>query len=322
MHTNIDTQELKRNIDFPAIVSQFFPVTRVGNNYACRCPFHEETNPSFYIFDDHAFCFGCSWQGDVIKFIQDVKGLGFFDTLEWLRTQVGELPLKEIVKQVNYSTPILPIVIRYWHKLVNDQVRGYYHSRLLTDETIDLFLLGWDGKNYVIPWWEGKPKESLVYGVKFRTMDGKPSKYLTIKGRGQPRLFNKWMLRDTDWACIFFGEFDAILAHQDGFPAVSPTSGQNSWCKDWDHLFDHIWTIYIIPDVGEQVAGYRLASRFGDRAVLCSYPSGVGNDYTEFRQNGYSPNDFRVTVLTRTEVQPHFVKSYWNEGERNGQNQN
>jgi len=134
MHTQqIDTQELKRNINFPAIVSQFIPVTHMGSSYICKCPFHEETRPSFHVFEDHAHCFGCGWHGDIIKFIQDKMELGFFDTIEWLKTQVGELLLKEEVKRVNYSTPIPLAVIEYWHELADERIREYYYGRLLTD---------------------------------------------------------------------------------------------------------------------------------------------------------------------------------------------
>lgn len=56
---------------------------RSGKRMAC-CPFHAEKTPSFYVYDDHYHCFGCSAHGDAISFVQHVQGLGFVESLRWL----------------------------------------------------------------------------------------------------------------------------------------------------------------------------------------------------------------------------------------------
>jgi hypothetical protein len=90
-------------------------------------------------------------------------------------------------------------------------------------------MLGSDGQgNYVIPIWEGRPRESLVYGAKFRCPEGVMPKYFGLRGRSQPKLFNKFVLKDAKEAVIVLGEFDAILGYQLGLATVSPTSGQNA----------------------------------------------------------------------------------------------
>ncbi len=48
------------------------------------CPFHEEKSPSFYVFDDHYYCFGCKASGDLFNFVGQSQGLTFFDTLKFL----------------------------------------------------------------------------------------------------------------------------------------------------------------------------------------------------------------------------------------------
>jgi hypothetical protein len=46
-------------------------VVRSGKHLSCACPFHNDSTPSFTIYDDcSAYCFGCSWSGDVFAYIQ------------------------------------------------------------------------------------------------------------------------------------------------------------------------------------------------------------------------------------------------------------
>lgn len=63
-----------------------------GQNYKTLCPFHVEKTPSFVVSPTRqtAHCFGgCGWHGDVIKFIQDYKGLSFKDALAYLGISNG-----------------------------------------------------------------------------------------------------------------------------------------------------------------------------------------------------------------------------------------
>jgi len=48
------------------------------------CPFHGDRNPSFSVKDGQARCFGCGWTGDIIDYIQDLKGFSFQEALEFL----------------------------------------------------------------------------------------------------------------------------------------------------------------------------------------------------------------------------------------------
>lgn len=42
------------------------------------CPFHSEKTPSFHIWKDNfAFCFGCGWRGNPIKYLMDKENLTF-----------------------------------------------------------------------------------------------------------------------------------------------------------------------------------------------------------------------------------------------------
>ena len=61
-----------------------------GDYWAC-CPFHSEKTPSFHVLDRKGFyhCFGCNASGDVFKFVQETRGWGKRETLEYLAKEAG-----------------------------------------------------------------------------------------------------------------------------------------------------------------------------------------------------------------------------------------
>ena len=62
---------------------------------ALHCPFHSEKTPSFYIYADHAHCYGCGWNGDSIKLEADLSGLSFPDACRKLGASESETPEDE-----------------------------------------------------------------------------------------------------------------------------------------------------------------------------------------------------------------------------------
>ena len=47
---------------------------RAGRNGMCRCPFHDDKNPSMKV-DRRFHCFGCGADGDVIDFVSRLEGI-------------------------------------------------------------------------------------------------------------------------------------------------------------------------------------------------------------------------------------------------------
>lgn len=48
---------------------------QVSRNGMVRCPFHDDTNPSMKLYDDHYHCFGCQETGDVIRLVAKLFGV-------------------------------------------------------------------------------------------------------------------------------------------------------------------------------------------------------------------------------------------------------
>jgi len=61
-------------------------IRKIGKNYVCICPFHEEQHPSFYIYSDtnRFYCFGCGKSGDVITLVMELLNLSFPKAVDYL----------------------------------------------------------------------------------------------------------------------------------------------------------------------------------------------------------------------------------------------
>lgn len=85
-----DVERLRRDVSLPDTASQFgLKVQKDGHEFVACCPFHSEDTPSFTIFTgkDHVqrfHCFGCGERGDVMDFVQKIKGVDLREAIKIL----------------------------------------------------------------------------------------------------------------------------------------------------------------------------------------------------------------------------------------------
>jgi hypothetical protein len=85
----------KQNIDIAATIeSSGIELSFKYGKHSGLCPFHPDSRPSFYVYNDHYHCYGCGAHGDVIDFIQNLHGCGFKDACRHLGISTGK-PTKE-----------------------------------------------------------------------------------------------------------------------------------------------------------------------------------------------------------------------------------
>ena len=66
------------------IVSNYVAIKPAGaGQYQCKCPFHNDGNPSMGISDERGVynCFSCGAKGDSIQFVKDIEQLTFIDAV-------------------------------------------------------------------------------------------------------------------------------------------------------------------------------------------------------------------------------------------------
>ena len=87
-----DIAEVREKARIDDVVSTYVTLRNAGGgSMKGLCPFHDEKSPSFNVTPSRQlyYCFGCGAGGDVIKFVMEMDGLGFTETVERLAEKVG-----------------------------------------------------------------------------------------------------------------------------------------------------------------------------------------------------------------------------------------
>src|SRR5271170_5918362 len=86
-------EQLKTSVDIVKVIGEYVRLRKVGSTgrYTGLCPFHSEKTPSFSVNQTRQFykCFGCGVAGDVLKFVMEIDGLTFPETLKLLADRNG-----------------------------------------------------------------------------------------------------------------------------------------------------------------------------------------------------------------------------------------
>lgn len=66
----------------------------ISSKREALCPFHSEDTASFHVYGDNGHCYGCGWNGDIVKFEMEFYNLSFIDAIKRLNStfQLG-LPI-------------------------------------------------------------------------------------------------------------------------------------------------------------------------------------------------------------------------------------
>ena len=88
-----DLDDVKRRIlsrvSLPSLIGETVKLTTRAGRPMGLCPFHAEKTPSFYVYDDRFYCFGCKAAGDAIEFVRKTQGYGYVETLRLLAKKFG-----------------------------------------------------------------------------------------------------------------------------------------------------------------------------------------------------------------------------------------
>lgn len=154
-------EELKRKLNIVDVVGRYCVLKRQGStNYWACCPLpgHTEKTPSFSVNEPGQFykCFGCGKAGDVIKFIEEVESLSFYEAVKFL-AEIAKMPLPEesgmddeVIRQNKQKKDRLYAILRdtalfYVKTLKTPKAkvyRDYLERRGITEETIKKFGIG------------------------------------------------------------------------------------------------------------------------------------------------------------------------------------
>lgn len=148
-------EQLKLKTNIVDVIGSYTVLKRSGGSYWARCPLpgHSERTPSFCVNEAGQFykCFGCGKGGDVIKFVQEVESVDFYDAVKILAEKAG-MQMPEVKRERNelpkedkdklYSL-LKDTALFYVHNLKNAPVHAQYMEKRHIDAlTVKNFGLG------------------------------------------------------------------------------------------------------------------------------------------------------------------------------------
>jgi hypothetical protein len=196
-------------------ISELIQCKRYSNYLACCCLFHDEQNPSMFIYADSYRCMSCGAHGKTSRLLQKLEGKSVKPSQRSLRPHLWS--------RMDEEMDIEDIALEGHRRLAINPDLGYYLRQrgiwTLMDKLMYGYLEGW----FTFPVL-GEHREILGmvaragsvaeqnYGIRYMT----PPKQ-------KPMLYvPDWkMLMASEYICLTFGIVDAITLHLVGFPALS-----------------------------------------------------------------------------------------------------
>lgn len=256
------------------------------------CPIHNDTRRSCSlnvrkgVWYCHAGCGG----GSVRHLVENED--------QWLRLDQRQKEFQPLASlghsNGHVDTQQLEEEVTQWHERLmgdSERLRYLYELRGILPGTARRAQLGWDGRYFKIPI---RSPERVLWNV--RTYDPQPRwgrrKIWSVKGMGRARIYPAGILERLDQGDgVLFceGEWDALLALQEGMPAVTRTDGAGKpWHPEWDIGFAGL-RVYVCHDADRQgQEGNRIVaaalSRVAD-VYVCRLPYAIrpkgGRDVTD-----------------------------------------
>src|SRR5580698_4900356 len=149
-------EQLKSSIDIVTVIGEYVRLKRQGSTgrYLGLCPFHQEKTPSFNVNQARQFykCFGCGVAGDVLKFVMEIDGLTFPETLKLLadrhgipmpkRTEYADAESKQRAALLEIHEIAAGVFRESLRAQQGGEARAYLNGRGVSPEMVETFGVG------------------------------------------------------------------------------------------------------------------------------------------------------------------------------------
>ena len=197
-------ERIKETADIVDVVSEFVSLKRSGSNYKGLCPFHNDSNPSFYVSPSRGtcHCFTCGEGGDSVVFIMKHEQMNYVEALRWLANRYGievkETELTDEQRKENTVREAMFVVnnwaAEYYSDILYNDVDGravglqYFRQRGFRDDIIKKFRLGFSPADK-----HAMPKKAKEKGYNLEIMEKASLCYKDSKGEMVDRFSGRAM---------------------------------------------------------------------------------------------------------------------------------
>jgi DNA primase len=240
--------------------------------------------------------------GDALVWLTKVKGHGFPEARKILseyKDYEGTFVYTIKSQKTDEDIVVYPKLVEiFWEQ--GQTKRQYWYERLLTDETIDKYRLGYHDGWFTLPVYIDDTFRN------FQCRMDKPAKKIRPWYRGVgPLLYNSDILPLVKDVIITEGTVDAILLNQLGFPTVSHTMG-SSFHENWYKYFIKLRDIVYIADYDDAgiKAAYKVADILDKERVRVLTFEGFSEKYdtVDFFTDGNTVKEFRKLLKSAKKV--------------------
>lgn len=126
---------IKERTSISDIVSHYVSIKPAGaGQYQCKCPFHNDGNPSMGISDERGVynCFSCGAKGDSIQFVKDIEQLTFIDAVKKI-ISLADLNVETLDMVKRSDEELRFIAQRSRLELLLKKASRFYSSRIISD---------------------------------------------------------------------------------------------------------------------------------------------------------------------------------------------
>lgn len=204
MIDRLTIERIKEAADIVDVVSEFVSLKRSGSYYKGLCPFHNDSNPSFYVSPSRGtcHCFTCGEGGDSVVFIMKHEQMNYVEALRWLANRYGievhETELTDEQRKENTVREAMFVVnnwaAEYYSDILYNDVDGravglqYFRQRGFRDDIIKKFRLGFSpADKYAMP------KKAKEKGYNLEIMEKASLCYKDSKGEMVDRFSGRAM---------------------------------------------------------------------------------------------------------------------------------
>ena len=192
-------------------------VLRSGDEWMCKCPYHEDRSPSlqFNVAKGLWVCFSCQRKGNA----KTLFGEGFREPEPDIEAVIAQLNMIEAATKVK-PRPVLSESVLKRYSFPTD----YWHDRGFSDTIIKAFQLGYDPieDDAIIP--VRYPDGGLIGVIRRKLASDWGPKYMYPKNfPRKTTMFGAWLVAkaQTDHVVVVEGSVDAMAVWAAGIPAVA-----------------------------------------------------------------------------------------------------
>lgn len=266
------TEQIKRVLAGAGITVE----SEVDSDYIIFCPFHNNYRSPAGEVDKRTgffFCFSCQHVCGLTELIMHTSARTYFESVRFIKSKETESNIEQAVNQALIEKPMYVQYDQVLIKRLNQQAlespraMRYYSGRLITEESVKKFALGFSEKQDMVTIPVHSP-DGMEIGFVGRSIEGKEFKNTP----GLPKsktLFNLNRVKTADKVYVVESSFDAIRLDQCGFPAVA-TLGANVSNIQTDLLQKYFNNVIVIADNDEAGGNMKdkIVERLGSRVSV------------------------------------------------------